>query len=847
MPNAGQFAPKVLFQSTGVGGSVFLTASEVTIALPPAELLMLQGDPTLAANDALRAQRVAEALKNPGPIARLMFDGASLAPAVVGVSQRIEKVNYLIGSDPSNWQTNLPTYASVVYQQLYPGIDLRYDSLQGAIKGTYTVGPGVNPVQLRWRYEGVEQVQVDSAGNLVIPLVPAPGKTTESRSLVEQAPVAWQQVGGQQVKVDVSYAVATDGSVSFALGKYDPALALTIDPILTYSTYLGGSTYDEARAIAVDGSQRIYITGYTNSTNFASSGYDTNYNGGVYDAFVTKIQNNVRIFSTYIGGSDTDVGEGIAVDSSGNIHVAGGTSSTNFPTPAGVKTMHPNFDQDAFVIKLRSDGAALLYGSYFGGNSDDVALGLAVYNTTTYVVGRTDGNGFTTKNPQDSSYNGGTDVFLARFDLAQAGAASLLSSTYFGGSSSDIAHDVAANSSGIYIVGGTASSASSFPETTNAYDQSYGGSTDAFIAKFNTAASSLSYASYMGGSGTDEGYGIAVDTSNRAFITGYATSGSGFPTKKADDSSYNGATDAFVVGFNPSSSGASSLLYSTFLGGTGTDYGKGIAVEGDSRVTVNGYTSSSDFRTRSSAPMQSAYNGLIDAFVARFDKWRNDTNPVSILHSVYFGGSEQDYASGVALDPDGRMYITGYTYSRLNFPVFLAEQIGNAGSADAFVSKMFPEYDYPGCRWAHTAGVTTIVTYSWGSGLQTTGPGTWRTDAFEPAINSWNNLNNKIRFASTTGTGQVVFRLNPDPNRPNTAGAAIPACPGGGNTTSYDTWINTAVVTQVNLGLTVHEVGHSQSIGHISSFATAVMGNNETPATSTLQSMDDALVDAIYP
>jgi hypothetical protein len=199
------------------------------------------------------------------------FDHANPTASIVGINQSPAVVNYLIGNDPTQWHTDLPTYSGIVYQQLYRGIELRYEGTGGQLKSTYVIAPGVEPSRLRWRYDGKRRVYVDGMGNLVIELDRPNGQSAEDRTLIEQAPVAWQDIERERRSVDASYTLANDGSVGFALGQYDPTYPLTIDPILTYSTFLGSGGEEEAFSIAVDGSQNIYLTGYTYSTSFPTN------------------------------------------------------------------------------------------------------------------------------------------------------------------------------------------------------------------------------------------------------------------------------------------------------------------------------------------------------------------------------------------------------------------------------------------------------------------------------------------------------------------------------------------------------------------------------------------------
>ena len=463
VPNAGQTDPAVRFQVHDMGGTIFFTASEVVLALPTTT----QASP---------------------PIVRLHFEGANPAPAMTGAERLPGIVNYLIGNDPALWRTNISTYAGILYQQLYPGIDLCYDGTSGQLKGTYIVAPGADPNLIRWRHNGATDVHLDEAtGSLVIAL--------SGSTLIEHTPIAWQEVNGQRASVPASYVLANDGSVGFALGSYDPVLPLTIDPTLSYGTYLGGSGFEEADGIALDSGGNTYVVGTTSSTDFPTEGPYQPSSGGEEDVFVVKINaaGNALVYSTYIGGSDDDDGSGIAVDSAGNAYVAGDTDSTNFPTHNPLQGSNGGMD-DAFVVKLNADGNALVYSTYLGGSHIDEAEAIAVDGEgNAYFTGTTFSAGLFT-----GAYSGDGDAFVAKLN---ASGSALDYGTYLGGSGYDFGVGIAVDSAGnAYILGQTYSA--DLP-TENPLQADYGGSGDAFVAKLNDSGSALLYSTYLGGSGDE--------------------------------------------------------------------------------------------------------------------------------------------------------------------------------------------------------------------------------------------------------------------------------------------------------------------------------------------------------
>ena len=321
--------------------------------------------------------------------------------------------------------------------------------------------------------------------------------------------------------------------IGFQVGAYDPSLPLTIDPVLSYSTYLGGNNYDDGFSIAVDGSGYAYVTGFTQSTNFPTKtgAYQTNLEGTT-NVFVTKLNATATslLYSTYLGGNNQgdvrgDKGYGIAVDSSGNAYVTGFTDSTNFPTTTGAfQTILEGGLENAFMTKLNASGTALIYSTYLGVNS--VGSGIAVDGTgNAYVTGSTGSNFPTTTSAYQPILEGTTNSFVTKLNPA---GTSLLYSTYLGGNNSDEAQGIAVDASGnAYVTGFTDST--NFPTTAGAFQTSLGGNQNAFVTKVNATGSALIYSTYLGGNNNDYSIGIAVDASGNAYVTG-STDSTNFPT-----------------------------------------------------------------------------------------------------------------------------------------------------------------------------------------------------------------------------------------------------------------------------------------------------------------------------
>ena len=485
-------------------------------------------------------------------------------------------------------------------------------------------------------------------------------------------PFAYQENDGKRREIEVQYVIKHGQQVGFEVASYDSKRPLTIDPRLGYSTYLGGSNTDQGVGIAVDSSGNAYIIGDTNSTDFPTVNPLQASNGGFFNAFVAKLNpaGSALVYSTYLGGSGQDAGLGIAVDTSGNAYITGSTNSTDFPTVNPLQRANAGGDGDAFVAKLNPTGSALVYSTYLGGGGQDAGLGIAV---------DTSGNAYMTGSTSSTDFPtvhplqpaiGGTANAFVA-KLNPAGSA-LVYSTYLGGSSSDGGQGIAVDTSGNAYVTGTAVS-TDFPTVNPLQPASGGGGADAFVAKLNPAGSALVYSTYLGGSSIDKGTAIAVDASGNAYVTG-STFSTDFPTVSPLQPAAGGDGDAYVSKLNPT---GSALVYSTYLGGSEGDQGFGIAVDAPGNAYVTGSTTSSDFPIVDQLP---TYGGNADAFVAKL----NPTGS-ALVYSTYLGGSGDDQGVGIAVDTSGNAYVTGNTNSP-NFPTMNPLQPAyGGGDGDAFV------------------------------------------------------------------------------------------------------------------------------------------------------------------
>jgi RHS repeat-associated protein len=652
--NRGQTDRSVRFFARGGAGTLFVTPDEAVLATPDT-------DPTIGL-----------------AVVRLQFLGARPQPAIRPRTLLPGVVNYFLGDNPQAWQANLPTYDGVVYQQLYPGVDVHYEGTDGQLKRTYHVAPGANPSQIAWRYQGATDVTLDARGNLLV-TVPAPKFSSTApltptaqvfRTLVEQAPVAWQDVGGQRVPVMAQFVVAPNKSVSLALGSYDPALPLVIDPVLHYNRTVGGSGADEALAITVNAAGEAYLVGSTGSVDFPTQNPQQPSRAGGADAFVSKLSANGSgyIWSTYLGGSADDKAAGVALDTSGRVAVVGETESSNFPRVNAYDTSYGgNAVDDVFVTQLAADGSSLRYSTYLGGSGDDEGTAIAVDSAGNLLLtGRASSGYPTTASAYDTSHNGsGTfDMLLTRINPGASGASSLLYSTFIGASSNERAYAIAVDANNIaYLVGSTFNTG--FP-TLNAYDSSHNGNADVLVVKLNPAVSGtagLLYSSYYGGSGAEEGFGIAVDASGNAYVTGYT--GGTLPTATPYQAARAGGNDAFVAKLSTPSSGSGALLYGTYLGGTADEYGTAIVQDGANSVSLTGWTRSNNYPT--AQPTQASRGGdtctttpCRDAIVSQLNL---GAVPASqLVFSTYLGGGNEEEGRGIARASNGTLFVSGVVY-----------------------------------------------------------------------------------------------------------------------------------------------------------------------------------------
>ena len=609
---------------------------------------------------------------------RLRWIGGA-AKQIAGVTQLPGRANYFRGRDRASWRAGIPTYAKVKYSRVYPGIDVVYYGNQDRLEYDFVVAPGADPGRIRLAVEGVTRMEIGGGGELVLQV--------GERKVTQLPPRIYQEVGGIRRAVRGHYRLTSGNELAFQLADYDRRRRLVIDPVIDFSTYVGGTGFDYVRGVATDSLGNVYLVGETGSFDLpvTDGAVQPTYAGGPSDAFVMKLSPDglTAIYTTYLGGSRADVGYGIGVDALGQAYLTGYTVSADFPlVNPRQDTLGGGADTDAydaFVAKLDASGSRLIYSTYLGGSAADVGKAIAVDGVgIAYIAGWTSSNDFpVTPNAFQTSFGGPfADGFVARLN---PDGSEYFYVTYFGGRLYDAASGIATDGDGnAYVVGETGSP--DFPTREPMFPTIAGGGgefgdEDAFLAKFSWDGS-LIYSTFLGGRDVDRARAVAVDRWGNAYVTGDTVS-SDFPTVNAVQPARAGSADAFVAKVNVE---GTCLVYSTYLGGTRLDQGYGIAVDGDGAATVTGSTSSSDFPI--AAAVQDANGGADDVFVSRLDP-----SGSALIFSTYLGGRGQDVGSGVVLTSGGDPVIVGSTASP-DFPTRHSVQASLLGSPNGFAAKL---------------------------------------------------------------------------------------------------------------------------------------------------------------
>ncbi len=793
-PNAGQTDARVQFLSRGKGYTLFLTEHEAVLSLQD-----LNGAPKAAENLRLSPKHDPRS----AAVLRMELMNANTHAAISGVDELPGKTNYFRGSDRKLWQTNVATYGKVRYSEVYPGVDLVYYGQQGQLEYDFIVAPGADPQAIALSFAGTRKVAIDhQTGDLVL--------QAGRHEVRFHQPVVYQTGASSDEKhfVDAHYALTANNQITFQIAPYDHSKALVIDPTLSYSTYLGSTINDYGNAIAVDAAGNAYVVGYTSSLTFpvTSGAFQTTCGGGcptgTFDAFVSKLNptGTALVYSTYLGGSGKEFGNGIAVDAAGDVYIVGQTFSSDFPVTAGAfKTTCGTVCSvgQAFVTELDPTGSTLLYSTYLGGSTQSQGNAIVLDSAgDAYVTGFTRALDFPITPGVVQSVCGScsksfVDVFVTEFNPT---GTALIYSTYLGGKNADVGYAIALDSSNnVYVTGYTFST--NFPTTAGAFQTTIGAQTSAFVSKLNSTATALVYSTYLGGNATGTnacaacGSGIAVDSAGNAYVAGL-TWETNFPTTAgAYQPGYAGGFhDAFITKLNPTGAG---LVYSTYVGGTNDDGATAIALDSAGNAYVRGNTFSTNFPTSAGA-FQTAIGGgsstNSDAFVLILNPQGS-----SLLYSTYLGGSSSEYGNAtqmIALDSavPPSIYVTGWSNSTKYPTTTGALQTTLGGKYDAFVSKLAPSPNVglsaPLNFGNQSVGVTSspqtvTVTNTGNSNLNVTAiniTGTNRTEYTQTntcvgsSVAAQSNCTVSVKFTpSTTGTRTANVSITDDaPKSPQT-------------------------------------------------------------------------------
>ncbi len=717
-PNQGQTAPQVKFLARGSGYGLFLTADEAVLDLQP-----VSPSPRTATLSPGHA---------PSSVIRMHLDGANSAASVSGAEPLPGKSSYFIGNDPAKWHRDIPQFAQVQYKSVYPGVDLVYYGNQRQLEYDFRVAPAADPNQIALSFKGAS-ARIDSgdSGDLIL--------ATANGDVRFHAPLVYQWDGTVQKSVAGSFRRLADNKIGFTIAAYDHSRELVIDPVLSYSTYLGGSGTEALVKIAVDANQTIYVAGSTNSADFPLNPLGNSLLTGTQNIFISKINTTLTgtaqlVYSIYLGGKQTDSLAGIAVDPAFGIYVAGSTTSPEFPTVNGLPATVTGGIFHGFLSKLTLSGTAysLTYSTYLAGNGIDAVTGLAVDKSqqNAYVTGVTTSTNASSDNfPANpngyqtvSNSPGNPQFFASEINTGNSGSLSMIYSTYFGGGNpagataigGGIAVDTTQSNVNMYFTGTTnmlpGAIGVGFPlfnaqqscldeAAKTACTLTNPTSTDAFVAKINPShpGSNPVYSTYLGGSGPDTGVAIAVDSSSNAYVIGSTFSTDFIPSSLIgasfqqclNNTTYNAANtppcpvsaaeDAFIakIGNQTGTNNVFPLTYATYLGGSSDDSGQDIKVDSVQGAHVVGSTSSSDFPTTTNT-LQQLYGGGGDAFVASIGTTLSRVGVGDF--STYLGGSQLDQGTGIAIDIYGATYVAGTTLSSqsssIPFPITLTAYQG---------------------------------------------------------------------------------------------------------------------------------------------------------------------------
>jgi uncharacterized protein (TIGR03437 family) len=619
----------------GAGGSH--SANTVFVACGDGYELRLSG---AAAEFAIAEQRL-----------RLSFAGSNRAARAEAIEEQSPRIHYFLGAGPKQARAGTNMFARVRYRDIYPGVDVEFYGLRGRPEFDLVVRPGADASLIRIEIDGADRIEETAQGELIAVARGLPVQLTIPR--VYQPGRRGQSIGGR-------FHVQKDGSIGLLIGDHDPALPLVIDPVLTFSTLVGGIYGDNAYDVAVDAQGNIYVAGVTHELGFLHTpGAVTAPPGFLSHAFVAKLnpEGTELQYAAVFGGSQDDQARAIAVDAEGNAYVTGSTFSADFPvTPNALQPAFAGGNTDVFVVKISADGSQLLYSSYLGGSRQEFAMGIANDAAgPVFIAGSTLADDFPVLPgaPQPEKTSETYDAFVVKLDLTNP---ALLGSTFLGGTDRDEIFDLALDPAGNAVVAGMTISRD-FPVTPGVFQPVHKGITTAFVAKLNAELSEVLFASFLGGSTEDRGQAVAVDEAGDIYVGGRTLSPD-FPTTPGVVQPQFVRGASFGDGFVAKVAGdGSELIYATFLGGISEEEVNGITVDGTGQATVVGGTGSPDFPLSPDA-LQPSIRGLDDVFVTRLNG-----DGSRIVYSTFLGGGRSDRALAAATNGRGDVVVAGTTVS----------------------------------------------------------------------------------------------------------------------------------------------------------------------------------------
>lgn len=789
-PNVGQTDSQVRFLSRGPGYTLYLTGNEaVMVSRKSAPLVKPVFQAGLGLVPSENSATAATDTYTPS-VLRLELLGANPSPRIYGSEQQAGRSNYFKGRDRSKWHTNVPNFARVHYQQIYPGVNLVYYGNQRQLEYDFVVAPGSDPGRIALSIRG-GSARVDDRGNMVV--------ATTDGEMSFHKPVVYQMIADRQRPVEGRFVLAGN-RVSFAVGAYDRRRALVIDPAVTFSSYLGGSNEDRAAGASFDSHQNVYIAGSTGSTDFPTKNPIQGFMGNCltcFDMFVTKMNptGTALIYSTYVGGTGDDRAVAMKVDNAGNAYVVGETSSTDFPITAGAAQLKyggagsgaKGFLGDGVLFKVNAAGSALLYATYLGGKDDEIIEDVAIDSAGNAYVGGMTGStaaelfpvtsGAFETNCQTKSLWG--TCFAGFVAKVNAKGSHFVYVTYLNDTDltgfADTVQGIALDTAGHAFVGGEMGPG--FPTTAGAFQPSCGGATtcsgvQGYVAELNSAGSQLVWGTYLGSTnngGVSEVLGVAVDTTG-VYATGVyaANPNADFPvTTGAAQFFYGGGSgctgfgcgDDFVSKLNTT---GTALVYSTYLGGTGDESPLKLAIDSQQNAYVVSQTDSTDFPQVNQIQPLGYGGGPHDGAITEVN-----ATGTAFLFSSYLGGSGDDIARGLAVDTTGNMYIAGRTNST-NFPITAGafqtmcgtDGTCNNGFLDAFVLRISPSADLAVTNSAPST-VTSGSTLTYTITATNNGPDTALIVSLTDTVPTGTNFNSLTITSGTCkspapgGTGMV--------------------------------------------------------------------------------------------